>query len=71
MEWGGGLMGEAFGAVFALGLIVWMVRADGGCARKAFIAEHTKEPFCMSQEIVDKEFERCWKVIEVSPEPKP
>lgn len=51
-----------FGAGFWLGLMV-----TEGCERRDFVTKYKDEPFCLSEEIADKEYKRCWKAVEVTP----
>lgn len=34
-----------------------------------FVRTFSKEPYCESGSILDREYKRCWKVVEVEPTP--
>jgi hypothetical protein len=69
---------DGFGSAFALiGTIAFLTGAAigllHGCdagkrdGRAEFVRKHQETPYCMAATVVDREYKRCFKAVEVAP----
>lgn len=58
------------GSLYGFAAALWLVLYSGGGLPSTHIREWSTKPYCITETIVDREYTRCWKVVEVPPPAK-
>ncbi len=60
-----------FDTIMGIALLIFLfvlgVMAGVNIGKPRFVEEHIDKPYCETTELFDKQYQRCWKAVEVTP----